>query len=244
MRIKSIKFTWRWIAALVVVALLVLEVRRLPVIAWLESVATPLRNLGWPGVALYTLIYAVAGILCLPCAPLTLAGGYIFGTWKGFVAVHVGSVAAAAASFALGRVAGRKHAAEWLRRSERFHYLDDAIAREGWKIVGLLRLQALPFGLTNYLYGMTRIGFWHYLLASVVAMAPSHLIYVHLAAVGGEHLSGRAKLGPLELVGPVLALVSLIVVTVLLSRMVRKHEAEKRRNAVEGEPELCPPDAD
>jgi uncharacterized membrane protein YdjX (TVP38/TMEM64 family) len=98
--------------------------------------------------------------------------------------------------------------------------------------VGLFRLQALPFGLTNYLYGMTKIDFWHYLLATFVAMLPGHVIYVHLGEVGGRHLSGEDPIGPLELIAPVLGIASMIAVTMLLTRMARKQGgAEKGADA-------------
>lgn len=216
---------WRWIAGLALLVALVLAGGHMPLIRWLESVADPLRRMGWLGVALYALVYVVASMLCIPTAPLTLAGGYIFGTVMGTVAVHGGGTIAAAAGFIVGRHLGRRRAAEWLRQSKRFHYLDDAIAHEGWKIIGLLRLQAIPFGASNYLYGMTKIDFWHYLLATFVAMLPGHIIYTHIGFVGGRHLSGRGAIGPLELIAPLLGVVSMITVTVVLTRIVKKHGA-------------------
>jgi uncharacterized membrane protein YdjX (TVP38/TMEM64 family) len=221
--VRTLKKRWRWLAGLVLLAALWLIGRKLPIIEWLDDVAEPLRNMGWLGVLIYALCYAAAAMLCIPCMPLTLAGGYIFGMVTGTIAVHSGCVVAAAAGFIIGRLAGRKRAAEWLRKSERFHYLDDAVAHEGWKIVGLLRLQAIPFGISNYLYGMTKIDFWHYLLATAVAMLPGHFIYTHIGAVGGRHLAGRGDIGPVELIAPALAIASMITVTLLLTRMARKH---------------------
>lgn len=213
----------KWVAGIVLLAAIVLAAQKLPLVKWLDEAAGPLRGMGWLGVALYALVYFVAAMLCIPCAPLTLAGGFIFGTLQGCIAVHTGCVIAAAAGFLAGRLAGRRHAAEWLRSSRRFHYLDDAIGHEGWKIVGLLRLQAIPFGLSNYLYGMTKIDFWHYWLATFVAMLPGHLIYAHIGSVGGRHLTGRGEIGPLELMAPLLGIASMITVTVVLTRIARKH---------------------
>ncbi|MBE2282278.1 MAG: TVP38/TMEM64 family protein [Prosthecobacter sp.] len=185
---KSSRRPWRLITGLLALVALVLAARNLPMIEWLEQVAEPLRDMGWAGVALFALAYFLAGLCCIPCMPLTLAAGYIFSTTQGVIAVHAAAVCSAAAGFAIGRITGRRRAAAWLRKSERFHFLDDAIAKEGWKIVGLLRMHAIPFGISNYLYGMTKIDFWHYLLATAIAMLPGHVIYVHLASVGQAHL--------------------------------------------------------
>ena len=72
---------------------------------------------------------------------------------------------------------------------------------------------------------MTKIDFWHYILATFVAMLPGHIIYVYLSEVGGKHLAGHHPIGPLELIAPALAIISITVVTVMLTRMVRRHQA-------------------
>lgn len=226
---KSPRRPWRLIAGLLALVALVLAARNLPVIEWLEQVAEPLRDMGWAGVALFALAYFLAGLCCMPCMPLTLAAGYIFSTTQGVIAVHAAAVCSAAAGFAIGRLTGRQRAAAWLRKSERFHFLDDAIAKEGWKIVGLLRLHAIPFGISNYLYGMTKIDFWHYLLATAVAMLPGHVIYVYLASVGAKHLSGRGEIGPLEVIVIALGIVSMIAFAFVLKRMFRKHGGKARK---------------
>lgn len=221
--LKAVAARWKWIVGVLALVALVLAARTLPVGEWLDRVTGPLRELGWWGVALYALVYFVAAMLCIPCMPLTLASGVIFGTWHGVAAVHTGCVLASAGGFLMGRAVGRKRAAEWLRKSERFHFLDEAVAKEGWKIVGLLRMHAIPFGASNYLYGMTAVDFWHYLLATAVSMLPGHFIYVHLGTVGGRHLEGKGELGALELVGPVLGIASMVALTVVFKRIVQRH---------------------
>ncbi|MES2595975.1 MAG: VTT domain-containing protein [Verrucomicrobiota bacterium] len=225
---KFLKEHWKIIAGLLALVALILATRKLPVLEWLQHVAEPLRNMGWAGVALFALMYFIAGLLCLPCMPLALTAGYIFGTVQGVLVVHTAAVSAAAAGFLIGRMLGRKKAAAWLRKSERFHFLDEAIEQEGWKIVGLLRMQALPFGVSNYLYGMTKINFWQYLLATAIAMLPGHFILVHLASVGGKHLSGRGDIGTVEWVSLGLAILSKIALVILATRMFRKHQRVKR----------------
>lgn len=231
---KSSRRPWRLITGLLALVALVLAARNLPMIEWLEQVAEPLRDMGWAGVALFALAYFLAGLCCIPCMPLTLAAGYIFSTTQGVIAVHAAAVCSAAAGFAIGRITGRRRAAAWLRKSERFHFLDDAIAKEGWKIVGLLRMHAIPFGISNYLYGMTKIDFWHYLLATAIAMLPGHVIYVHLASVGARHISGRGEIGSLEMLVLVLGLVSFTALALVLKRMFQKHGDRRVKMAPDG----------
>lgn len=220
---KAVLRRWRWILGMIALVALLLAAQKFPVHDWLDSAAAPLRDLGALGVVLYGLISFLVAMFCLPCMPLTLAAGYIFGLYPGVAAVHTGYTLAAACGFLVGRFAGRKRAAAWMRKTPRFHVIDDAIAQEGWKIVGLLRMHAIPFGASNYLYGMTGVGFWPYLIATFLAMLPGHFIYVHLGEVGGRHLSGEEDIGMVSLLIPALGIVSLIALTFVLTNIVRKH---------------------
>lgn len=217
---------WKWVAGIALLLAVALMVARdVPIVDWLEGIAKPLRDLGWIGVVAYAGIFFVAGLLCLPCLPVTLTGGYIFGTLGGVIAVHTGATLGAACGFLLGRLAGRAHVAEFLRKSKRFHFLEGAIAQEGWKIVALLRMHAVPFGLSNYLYGMTSLRFWPYLLATTLAMLPGHFIYVYLGSVGGRYLrkADTAQMGPAEWTAAGLSIGSAILLAVVITRMVKKY---------------------
>lgn len=241
---RNMRITWKWAGGIALAAVVIVALARgIPVADWLEGIARPLRNLGWLGVLLFAGIYFVTGLLCLPCMPLTLTSGYIFGLGGGFVAVHTGATLAAACGFLVGRIAGRRHAAEVLRKSKRFHFLEKAIAKEGWKIVALLRMHAVPFGLSNLLYGMTSLEFRHYLLATTLAMIPGHIIYVYLGKVGGKYLEKASleHMGPAEWSAAVLSIGSAIVLAVVLTRMVKRYgkvkpeeEQEDNDEPVEG----------
>ena len=56
------------------------------------------------------------------------------------------------------------------------------MGREGWKIIALLRLCPIPFGLANYAYGLTAIGFWPYFLATFFAIIPANCFFVWLGS--------------------------------------------------------------
>lgn len=217
---------WKLGAGLLLIACLLFAARHVPVGQWLETVVQPLRDMGVWGVLVYALVYFIAAMCCLPCMPLTLAGGYIFGTWKGVLAVHSACTLAAACGFLIGKKAGRRHAAEWLKESPRFHFIESIIAQEGWKIVGLLRMHPLPFGLSNYLYGMTALDFWRYLLATTVAMLPGHFIYVHIGSLGKKHLTGNTSFGLLEVLAPALGIASMVALTFVFTRIVRRHRSQ------------------
>ncbi|MEZ0276199.1 MAG: TVP38/TMEM64 family protein, partial [Roseimicrobium sp.] len=82
-----------------------------------------------------------------------------------------------------------------------------------------------PFGLSNYLYGMTSLKFWPFLLATTLAMLPGHIIYVYLGMVGGRYLrkADMAQMGPAEWSAAGLSIGSALLLAVVITRMVKKY---------------------
>src|SRR6185437_6698416 len=94
-------------------------------------------------------------------------------------------------SFLVARYLLRKNIEEITKRNPRFRAIDEAIGKNGWKIVGLLRLSPLiPFNLSNYFYGITSISFGAYVLVSAIGMIPGTLMYAYLGAIGQAGVSG------------------------------------------------------
>ena len=95
---------------------------------------------------LFVGVYIVATVLCLPGFILTLGAGAVFGVAKGIVTVSVAATLGATAAFLVGRYLARAAVARRLEAHPRLRAIDETVAREGWKIVGLARLSpAFPF---------------------------------------------------------------------------------------------------
>src|SRR5258706_622544 len=91
-------------------------------------------------------IYILACILFIPGSILTLGAGVIFGVAKGSLIVSVGATLGATAAFLVGRYFAREAIAKKIEGNPKFKAVDEAVAKEGWKIVGLMRLSPiLPF---------------------------------------------------------------------------------------------------
>lgn len=211
-----------------VAALLV--ARQFPVLQWIETFRLWAAQFGLLGIFMYGTVFGLATILMLPCLPLTILAGFTFGMGGGMVAVYTGIAISAAFGFLFARYVARGAVAEQIERHPRFKAIDRAIAREGWKIVGLLRMCPVPLGLTNYLYGLTAIPFWRYMAASLAGLLPPNLLLVYLGAFGKRTLDGPRD--PLEYALGGLALVALIGVVVVLRRI-----AVRATSAAEAAPE-------
>jgi uncharacterized membrane protein YdjX (TVP38/TMEM64 family)/rhodanese-related sulfurtransferase len=180
--------------------------------AWVEAA-------GWAGPLLFMALYAVATVLFLPGAVITLAGGALFGPLWGTLWNLTGATVGAALAFLIARYLG----ADWVTRraGPRMQRLNDGVAAEGWRFVAFVRLVPLfPFNLLNYALGLTRISFVTYLLATWVFMLPGAFAYTWLGHAGREALSGGDGL-----VRNVTIALSLLAAVALLPRLVRKLRA-------------------
>lgn len=221
------------LGALAVLGLLV-AARLLPVGEYLKQFLDWIRDLGPVGYALFIAAYVAASVFFLPGSALTLGAGAVFGLGGGFAAVSVGSTLGAAASFLVGRFLARDAIARKVAGNERFAAIDRAVGREGFKIVFLTRLSPVfPFNLLNYAYGLTKVGFRQYVLASWLGMMPGTVLYVYLGTAAGDLAGAGSGAGSgwgtaLKLVG----LVATVAVTVVITRVARKALSEATRETV------------
>ncbi len=211
--------------AMILVAVL-LFMRALPMGEMQAFVTGWIEGLGVLEPVVFAAIYVVATVLLIPGSVITLAGGAIFGLGVGFVAVSAGSVAGAAAAFLIARYLARARVEEMARSRPKFAAIDEAISEGGWKIVALLRLSpAIPFNVQNYLYGLTDIKFWPYVIASWLAMAPGTFLYVYLGHVAGATASGGRSVFQWGLLA--VGLLATVVVTVYVTRLAKRKLDEK-----------------
>lgn len=214
--------TARWIAFGVLAVGLFVAWRLLPVKDWLRDFQDWISGLGPIGGVLYGLAYIAAALLFVPGAILTLGAGFIFGLGWGLVIVSLASTATAALAFLIARYAARERVEKLARRNEKFAAVDKAIGKNGWKVVGLLRLSPLiPFSLSNYLYGLTSVRFLPYLAASWAGMLPGTFLYVYLG-VAGKSVGESGQRSPWEWALLGAGLLATVAVTVLLTRVAKK----------------------
>ena len=209
----------------VLVAVILLVVRN-DIGPFLRQVLQTVSELGPWGPAAFLLVYVAATVLLLPGSILTLGAGFVFGLGWGTVLVSASSTLGATASFLIGRHLAREWVAGKMRAYPRFAAVDDAVAGEGWKIVGLTRLSpAFPFNLLNYAFGITQVKVRHYVLASWLGMLPGTILYVYigslagdLAALGAEGRTRTTEEWAFYLVG----LLATVIVTFYVTRLARR----------------------
>ena len=216
----------RWATISCSLLALGLLVAALPVGELMDALQVRIEALGiWAPVA-YAALYGLAVTLFVPGSALSLAAGVLFGLWLGTAVVWLGANVAIVLSFLIARHAARGKIEALASTRPRFAAVDRAIGQQGWKIVALMRLSPVfPFGLQNYLFGVTAIRFLPCFLASAAFILPGTFMYVYLgfagsqaaSAVGGGHGVDALRLA-LQLVG----LLATVTVTVGIARLAAK----------------------
>jgi uncharacterized membrane protein YdjX (TVP38/TMEM64 family) len=186
---------WRAAVVVALIAGLVAAGRFLPLKEYLLALLGWTQRLGFWGPVVVVLFYVLACILFLPGSILTIGAGFLFKLALGTATVSVGATLGACAAFWVGRTVAREWVAKKIGGNPKFAAIDEAVGREGFKIVLLTRLSPVfPFNLLNYAFGLTRVRFRSYALASWLGMLPGTVLYVYIgsaarsladAAVGG-----------------------------------------------------------
>ncbi len=222
------KWLVRSLVLLAAIALLALLGRRAA--ALLPRFAAWVDGLGFWGPIAFVAGYTVSTVAFIPGAALTLAAGAIFGLVEGTIVVFLAAVCGSTAAFLVSRHLARRAIERRLAGNQKFAAIDRAVAKEGLKIVFLLRLSPVfPFNLLNYALGLTGVRFRDYVLGSI-GMIPGTLFYVLSGKVVGD-VSAAASGGMASkgaghwlLLGGGLA--ATLVVSLLVARIAKRALAQ------------------
>lgn len=147
-------------------------------IDWILHIVEALRGHWWAPPA-FCVAYALA-CLVMPVSVFPVAGGVLFGFWGGLVLNLMSSFGGATMAFWLARLLGRDAVEKILRgKLKRFdHYMQS----HGFGPLLFARLVGLPpFGLLNYLMGLSPVPWRVYALATFIGILPWMLVTTYFS---------------------------------------------------------------
>ncbi len=154
--------------------------------AWLLSMQSTLES-NWLTFALVQTIVAATGIL--PASFIAVMAGASLGFGWGLAISATSTVLGGWIAFLLSRSALRDVISRHVHRHAAAARLDDAMSAEGWRLVLLLRISpVMPFALTSYGLGLTRIAQRDFLLGTLASL-PALTGYVMLGSLGKQGLA-------------------------------------------------------
>jgi uncharacterized membrane protein YdjX (TVP38/TMEM64 family) len=157
--------------------------------AWLAGLV---RRWGALAVLVYVAGYAALTALSVPgAAILTIAGGFLFGTWLGGLSAVIGATLGASAIFLAARAGLAGLAARAGPRAQR---IEAGFRADAFNYLLVLRLVPIfPFWLVNLAAGLAGVRLLPYVGATFLGIIPGALVYAGLGS-GLGHLvaAGRA----------------------------------------------------
>ena len=192
---------------------------------WLLDALQWIDSLGGLGAIAFILLYIVATVAFLPGSILTLGGGVVFGVVLGSLYVFIGATIGATLAFLVGRYIARDWVAGKIQGNQKFAAIDDAVGREGLKIVLLTRLSPVfPFNLLNYAYGVTGVSLKDYFIGSV-GMIPGTIMYVYIGSLAGNiaTIGADTPSNPtVEWAIRIIGFIATVAVTIYVTKIARK----------------------
>lgn len=130
--------------------------------------------------AIFIAVHVLLAVCLLPCSPMTLLAGALWGGRLGFVLSLAGALASMAVTFALARVVLRDRLERFLlRRYPRVAAILGRAVAHDWKLIAAVQMNpVVPGSSLGYPFGLTRIPFLRYLSLSFVFMLPLQLLLV------------------------------------------------------------------
>ncbi len=128
----------------------------------------------------------------------------------------IGANIGACAAFLIARYMGRGWVEGFIKKGGRLEEIDAGVEKKGWKIVAAARLiPFFPYNFLNYAFGLTRIKFSHYAVATFIFMIPGIIAYVVFASSMPAFLRGRITR---EFLIGVILVASITVIPILYKR--------------------------
>ncbi len=197
---------------------------------WLPGFSAWVNTMGaWAPIA-YVTAYVAVVVLMMPAFLVIMAGGAVFGVVKGSLLALTGATIGGTCAFLIGRYFARDMVARRVSANPTLSVIDRVIGEDGLKLVFLLRLSpAVPFVLSNYALGVTRVKLRDFVLGTI-GLTPIVVTYAAYgsASGAGPNADGSAAISPWMLT---LGIIVTVILGLLLARIVQRaiREAELAR---------------
>lgn len=214
---------WHWIALGLALGAAVAAALLLPMRDWSAQLQGWLERTDLvPAMLVFTAIYMAGAVLMMPSWIFPIIAGVVFGFGWGIAVTLVAATLAALAPFLIARYLIHDSVERRARRNAIFKSVDDAVRKEPWKVVALLRMSpVLPSPAKSYFLGLTRVDAPTYAWASLLGMLPGLVLKVYVGSAGRELLAD-SNAGALKAALLAAGVAATIAVTVVMSRFAKR----------------------
>lgn len=189
-------------------------------LTWVQ--ANPLAPL------VYVVLYALRPLTLFSSVILTLAGGFLFGPVWGILYTVIGANLSATLAFFVGRYFGQGFLEDETASGGMQRYAR-RMRENSFETVLIMRFIFLPYDLVNYLSGFLRVGYWSFLLATVIGSIPGTVAFVLIgASLSTTEIVNMVLTGELPTLDWRLLIVSAVmfIVSIVLSQYFKRRESK------------------
>ena len=194
-------------------------------------------------ILLFMAAYFVAMVFMFSSTPFHLAAGFLYGIWLGTMASVISCMCSSIVCFFVGKLLVREWAEKIVQTRPKFKAIDAAIGHQGFFLVTICRMSPIiPLGLSNYIFGVTKVPFLTYVASTFVGLTPVNILYTYLGTLFQnlvdvvDHSASKSDYIILGVGGSltVLLIVLLFFVTKKAFQKVLKEQQEEGNEDVEG----------
>jgi uncharacterized membrane protein YdjX (TVP38/TMEM64 family) len=207
--------------AAAVAALLAALFAVLPVREWLDGFEDRIEMMDLAmGLLVFAGVYVVATLLLVPAWIFPIAAGALFGLGWGSAVTLAATAVSSGIAFVTTRYLLRGPAERLVRKHRLFKCFDEAVGKDGWRIVALLRMSpVLSSGMKSYFFGLTCVKPDAYMTGTMLGMLPGLLLKVWVGSAGRDAMT---RGGPLQWTLLATGLAATIAASVIVTRLTKR----------------------
>ena len=180
---------------------------------------------------IYVLLHILFATCLIPCSPMTVIAGLLWGKWLGLIISVLGAFLSSCFTFGLSRVFFKNRVYQFL--SKRYPQTDWFLEKtkvHGWKFVASAQLNpVVPGSVLGYLFGLTKIEFTLYAVYVILFMLPLQLLLV---------ITGDSIPKIVDSNGSSWFVVEAVVILFLVLFVYKKMKKTKKRSRLDDHPEV------
>ncbi len=142
---------------------------------------------------LYAFFHIVFAVCVIPCSPMAIIAGVLWGKWLGLGISIISALLASCSTFWLSRLLFRQRVYAFLvKKFPKTDWFLEQTRKNGWKFVATVQLNpAAPGSTLGYLFGLTNISFFVYAFFLLIFMLPLQIVLVLCGDIMPQLLSGK-----------------------------------------------------
>eukprot|EP01084_Bolivina_argentea_P266044 451127_1 len=192
-------------------------------------------------------LYILCNLVMIPGFLLTVGAGYLFvnllDAWYGiFIAIFIVCISRFLGwtfAFLAARYIFKSSVHSLMNKSQKLLFVNEVVKLKGFKVVFLLRLSpATPYGLLNYVMGVTSVAFKHYIMGHIGMIPDATLFCLVGASIASLSKLNETGIGSdktvliITIVLTVIAIIGIIYMGIVSKKELQKIAQDAKRNGV------------